>query len=109
VTVRWHPDALAEADASAEFYRDKRRELARRFLNSLDEALNRIEIRPHIYREVEPGVRKCQLKTFPFAVIFRDGTGLRSWPLCTLGGSLVTGRTALDCRSSYLGLSRWLR
>ena len=76
MTARWHPDALAEADAAAEFYHDKRRELARRFLNSLDEALNRIELHPHIYREVEPGVRKCQLKTFPYAVIFRDGTGV---------------------------------
>jgi hypothetical protein len=48
VTARWHPDALAEADAAAEFYRDKRRDLARRFLNSLAEALNRIELHPHI-------------------------------------------------------------
>ena len=71
MTARWHPDALAEADAAAEFYRDKRRDLARRFLNSLDEALNRIALYPHIYREVEPGIRKCQLKTFPYALIFR--------------------------------------
>ena len=76
MTPRWHPDALAEADAAAEFYRDKRRELARRFLNSLDEALNRIELHPHIYREVGPGIPKCQLKTFPNAVILRDGTGV---------------------------------
>ena len=52
MTPRWHPDALAEADAATEFYRDKRRDLARRFLNSLAEALNRIELHPHIYREV---------------------------------------------------------
>ena len=76
MTARWHPDALAEAYAAAEFYRDKRRELARRFLNSLDEVLNRIELHPHIYREIEPGVRKCRLKTFPYAVIFRDGRAL---------------------------------
>ena len=76
MNARWHPDALAEVDAAAEFYRDKRRALARRFLNSLDEALNRIELHSHIYREVEPGVRKCQLKTFPYAVIFRDGMGV---------------------------------
>jgi hypothetical protein len=49
VTARWHPDALAEADAAAEFYRDKRRELARPFLNSLAEALNHIELHPHIW------------------------------------------------------------
>jgi hypothetical protein len=44
--------------------------------SSLAEALNRIELHPHIYREVEPGIRKCQLKTFPYAVIFRDGMGI---------------------------------
>jgi len=76
VTARWHPEVLAEADAAAEFYRDKRPELAHRILNSFDEALNRIELHPNIYREIEPGVRKCQLKTFPYAVIFRDATGL---------------------------------
>jgi hypothetical protein len=48
VTARWHPAALAEAAAAAEFYRDKRRDLARRFLNSLDEALNRIALHQHI-------------------------------------------------------------
>ena len=48
MTARWHPDALAEADAATEFYRDKRRDLARRFLNSLAEALSRIELHPHI-------------------------------------------------------------
>jgi toxin ParE1/3/4 len=76
VSARWHPDALAEADAAAAFYGDKRRDLARRFLNSLDEAMNRIALHPHIYREVELGIRKCQLKTFPYAVIFRDGTSI---------------------------------
>jgi plasmid stabilization system protein ParE len=73
VTVQWHPDALAEADAATEFYRDKRRGIAQRFLDSLEEALHRIELHPHIYRELESGIRKCRIKTFPYAVIFRDG------------------------------------
>lgn len=88
--------ALAEADAATELCRDKRRDLARRFLNSLAEALNRIDLHPHIDREVEPGIRKCRLETFPYAVIFRDGTGSRSWPSCTSDGNLATGRTALE-------------
>lgn len=71
--MRWHPDALSEADAAAGYYREQRPDLARRFLNSLDEALDRIELHPRIYREVEPGVRKCKLKMFPYAVIFRGG------------------------------------
>lgn len=72
MTVRWHPAAAAEGDAAAGYYRDQRSDLARRFLNSLDEALDRISLNPLIYREVEPGVRKCKLQTFPYALIFRD-------------------------------------
>jgi plasmid stabilization system protein ParE len=67
----WYPEAVAEADAAADFYHNKQRELARRFINHLDETLDRIAIKPEIYREVEPGIRKIKLKTFPFAVIYR--------------------------------------
>ena len=67
----WHPDAVAEADAATNFYHNKQPELARRFINHLDEALNRIAIKPAIYREVEPGIRKIKMKTFPYAIIYR--------------------------------------
>ena len=74
MTTRWHPDALAEADAATAFYRDKRPGLAQRFLDNLEAALHRVEQHPHIYREVEPGIRKCRIQTFPYALIFRDGS-----------------------------------
>ena len=67
----WHPEAVAEADAAAAFYRTQQRELARRFVNHLSEALERIAFKPAIYREVEPGIRKIRLRAFPYAVIFR--------------------------------------
>ncbi|MGA7980856.1 MAG: hypothetical protein WCA32_11590 [Chromatiaceae bacterium] len=38
--------------------------MAVRFLNSLDEVLERITLNRRIYREVEPGIRKCRMKTF---------------------------------------------
>lgn len=69
--VAWHPQALAEADAAAAFYRERQSALALRFLSSLDETLARITLNPRIYREVEPGVRKCRMKTFPFAIVYR--------------------------------------
>lgn len=71
MTVRWHPDARAEADAAAAFYRCKRATLADRFLDSLEEAVRRAEIRPGIYPQPEPGVRTCRFKTFPYALVFR--------------------------------------
>jgi plasmid stabilization system protein ParE len=50
----WHPEAVAEADAAAAFYRQQQRELARRFINHLNETLERIAFKPATYREVEP-------------------------------------------------------
>jgi len=67
----WHPEAVAEADAAAGFYHTKQRELARRFINHLNGVLDRIAIKPEIYREVEAGIQKIKLKTFPYAVIYR--------------------------------------
>jgi plasmid stabilization system protein ParE len=76
VTTRWHPSARAEADAAAAFYQAKRPGLGRRFLDSLQDALGRVETRPGIYPELAPEVRKCRLKTFPYAVIFRANGGI---------------------------------
>ena len=67
----WHPDAIAEANAAADFYQDKQYDLARRFINHLNEVLDRIAIKPEVYREVEPGVRKIKLESFPYADIYR--------------------------------------
>jgi hypothetical protein len=51
------------------------RVLALRFLNSLDETRARITLNLRIYREAEPGVRKCRMKTFPFAIVYRCDAG----------------------------------
>ena len=77
MTPRWHPDALADAAAAARFYRDQRPGIAERFLTGLEDSLRRIHLHPKIYREIEPGIRKCQLDRFPYAVIFRDGPTLQ--------------------------------
>jgi len=53
-------------------YSGKQRQLGIRFVNNLDEALRRLSINPDMYREVEPGIRKIRLKTFPYAVTYRS-------------------------------------
>jgi plasmid stabilization system protein ParE len=69
----WHPEAVAEADAAATFYRTQHRQLARRFVNQLSEALERIAFKPAIYREVQNGIRKIRLRAFPYAVMTGSG------------------------------------
>jgi len=42
-----------------------------RFLTSVQDTLNRIQINPLLYLEIEDGVRRCLTMTFPFAIVFR--------------------------------------
>ncbi|WP_058555945.1 type II toxin-antitoxin system RelE/ParE family toxin [Thiohalocapsa sp. ML1] len=69
--VHWHPSARDEADLAAAFYQRQREGLGRRFLDSLDDAVARASARPGIYPTLAPGIRKCRLKTFPYALVFR--------------------------------------
>lgn len=69
--VRFHPEAEAEMISAAKFYESQQTDLGKRFLSSVQDALNRIQVNPLLYHEIEDGVRRCLTMTFPFAVVFR--------------------------------------
>ncbi|MBI5639855.1 MAG: type II toxin-antitoxin system RelE/ParE family toxin [Nitrospirae bacterium] len=69
--VRFHPEADAEMMSAAKFYETQQKDLGKRFLASVQDALNRIQVNPLLYQEIEDGVRRCLTMTFPFGVIFR--------------------------------------
>ena len=69
--LRWHGEAIAEADAVAAFYNEKQTGLAQRFLDALEETLHRIQRHPLAYRQVEGDIRKCRVTHFPYGVIYR--------------------------------------
>lgn len=69
--IRWHEEGRQEADATAAFYKEKQSDLQVRFLDSLQDALGRIQRHPRIYRKVEGEIRKCRLPRFPYGVIYR--------------------------------------
>jgi hypothetical protein len=56
---------------AAGYYEAQRENLGKRFLASVQDALNRILINPLLYPIVEGDVRRCLTKTFPFGVLFR--------------------------------------
>ncbi len=56
MTIRWQPDAVAEVDAIATFYQEKQQGLEQRFLEVLENALRRIERRPHKYQAIEKDI-----------------------------------------------------
>ncbi len=71
MTLRWHGEAIAEADAAVAFYNEKQPSLAQRFLDELEDTLYRIQRHPQSYREIESGIRKCRVHRFPYGVVYR--------------------------------------
>ena len=70
-SIRFHPQAEAEMIDAAAWYEARQSDLGRRFLTSVQDALNRIELNPEVYTTVESDVRRCLTKTFPFGILFR--------------------------------------
>jgi len=69
--VQFHSDAEAEMIEAAAYYEEQQKDLGRRFLASVQDSLNRIRINPLLYAVIEPSVRRCITKTFPFGILFK--------------------------------------
>lgn len=69
--VRFHPEAEAEMMFAAKFYETQQRDLGKRFLASVQDVLNRIQVNPLLYHEIEGGFRRSLTTKFPFGVVFR--------------------------------------
>jgi hypothetical protein len=56
---------------AAAWYEAHQENLGGRFLASVRDALNRIQINPLLYETACLDVRRCATKTFPFGVLFQ--------------------------------------
>jgi toxin ParE1/3/4 len=73
--VHFHAEAEAEMTQAAAYYEAQQTNLGRRFLTSVQDAINRIQINPLLFSVVEENVRRCRTKTFPFDVLFQIHPG----------------------------------
>jgi toxin ParE1/3/4 len=69
--VRFHADAEAEMMDAAAYYERQHADLGKRFLASVEDAVNRIRVNPLLFPVVELDVRRCRAKTFPYDVLFQ--------------------------------------
>ena len=69
--VHFHAEAEAEMTEAAAYYEAQQTNLGRRFLTSVQDAINRIRINPLLFPVVEFDVRRCRTKTFPFDILFQ--------------------------------------
>ncbi|MFC1669818.1 type II toxin-antitoxin system RelE/ParE family toxin [Spirochaetota bacterium] len=70
--VKFHPEAESEMINSAGYYESQQVDLGKRFLESVQSSLKHIQINPKIYQKVYGNIRRCQIKIFPFGIIFRE-------------------------------------
>ena len=72
VVVR--PEARVELAASAAWYREKSRLVARAFRLAVREVVARIAEYPESFPEITPGIRRALTSRFPYAVFFAQET-----------------------------------
>ena len=70
-----HPEAVAEAQATAQWYRERSALAADAFLVELDRAVERIAESPKMYPHYVQGTRRYLLQRFPFYLVYREVAG----------------------------------
>ena|SRR5712692_2197923 len=87
--VEFHPEALAEAEATLAWYQARSPRAAEAFVNELEHAIEAISEAPRRWPVFEESHRRFPLRRFPFFVVYREKTRLievlavahgRHWP-----------------------------
>jgi plasmid stabilization system protein ParE len=66
------PLAEADLEQAARWYDEEQAGLGSRFLSDVDQVFGRIRERPHQFPMVSGDIRRALLRTFPYAVDFRE-------------------------------------
>jgi len=65
-----HPAAIEEAEVAARWYRERSPRVAKRFVDELNQVIDRILEAPRRWPRSTNGTRKLNLPCFPFAVVY---------------------------------------
>jgi len=70
MTYEFHAEALAEYEEAARHYAEQEGGLEIRFINAVEDAIERIVDHPHQWRLIYPEVRRCLTRVFPYGVVY---------------------------------------
>ena len=68
--LEFHAEALAELQSAAEYYESRQVGLGARFLDLVDETLERIARDPLAWSPADEDVRRCLVRIFPFGIFY---------------------------------------
>jgi plasmid stabilization system protein ParE len=66
----FHRDALTEYHESALRYAEIDTQLALRFTDSVERAIDLVTESPYRWRDVDDGIRRCLTRVFPYAILY---------------------------------------
>lgn len=69
--LRFHPEAVREAQAARRWYADRDPAAAEAFMADLDHAVQAITRLPDAWPQFEAGTRRRLLRRFPYCLIYR--------------------------------------
>jgi plasmid stabilization system protein ParE len=67
--IRFLEAAQREVDDAVAWYDEREQDLGLAFLDELDRVIRRVRSFPLASPEIEPGIRRCLLARFPYAMI----------------------------------------
>lgn len=70
MTLRFHPQALAEFKDAARYYETRQPGLGARFYTSIETALQKIAEAPLLWPTLDQDVRRCLTRIFPYAILY---------------------------------------
>lgn len=68
---RFTSAALSELKEAVLYYEEKEKELGARFLDEIDETVDRILRFPHAWHPVSARTRRCRTHRFPFGLLYQ--------------------------------------
>ena len=66
----FHPEALAEFEAAADFYSERQSGLEIRFIDAVEHAIRRICDSPETGRAFDGDIRRILVHVFPYAILY---------------------------------------
>jgi toxin ParE1/3/4 len=70
VNYQFHEDAFSEFMSAIDYYEECSSGLGQRFATEIFEAIHRVCEFPEAWEFINPFIRRCLTKTFPYAVLY---------------------------------------
>jgi plasmid stabilization system protein ParE len=68
--VEFHAEAIEELQGAARYYEERQIGLGVRFLDAVEEAIERIASDPRAWTSVDEGIHRCLTRVFPFGILY---------------------------------------